>query len=74
MGILAKPLGYLLTWLYDVIGSYGLALVVLTVIIKLALYPVYEKQIKTCPYETKSHRHDIRLIFEQIEKIIVSSL
>ena len=53
MGILAKPLGYLLTWLYDVIGSYGLALVVLTVIIKLALYPVYAKQIKTTANMTK---------------------
>ncbi len=47
MGIIVKPLGFLLTWLYDFIGSYGLALVVLTIIIKLALYPVYAKQIKT---------------------------
>ena len=29
----------------------------------------YEKQLKTCPYETKSHRHDIRLLFEQIEQL-----
>ena len=46
MRILASPLGYLLTWLYDFIGSYGIAVLVLTVIIKLALYPVYAKQIK----------------------------
>ena len=46
MGLLASPLGYLLTWLYDFIGSYGIAVLVLTVIIKLALYPVYAKQIK----------------------------
>ena len=39
-------MGYLLTWLYDFIGSYGIAVLVLTVIIKLALYPVYAKQIK----------------------------
>lgn len=38
-------------------------------VIKYATTVRYEKQIKTCPYETKSHRHDIRLIFEQIEKI-----
>ena len=38
-------------------------------VIEYATTVRYEKQIKTCPYETKSHRHDIRLIFEQIEKI-----
>lgn len=47
MRILASPLGYLLTWLYDFIGSYGIAVLVLTIIIKAALYPVYAKQIKT---------------------------
>ena len=46
MRLLASPLGYLLTWLYDFIGSYGIAVLVLTVIIKLALYPVYAKQRK----------------------------
>ena len=46
MRLLASPLGYLLTWLYDFIGSYGIAVLVLTVIIKLALYPVYAKHIK----------------------------
>ena len=46
MRLLASPLGYLLTWLYDFIGSYDIAVLVLTVIIKLALYPVYAKQIK----------------------------
>ena len=46
MRLLASPLGYLLTWLYDFIGSYGIAVLVLTVIIKMALYPVYAKQIK----------------------------
>ena len=46
MRLLASPLGYLLTWLYDFIGSYGIAVLVLTVIIKLALYTVYAKQIK----------------------------
>jgi len=53
MGILAKPLGYLLTWLYNMIGSYGLALVVLTIIVKVALYPLYAKQIKTTTNMTK---------------------
>ena len=47
MGFLATPLGYLLTLLYDLIGNYGLALIILTVVIKLALYPVYSKSIKS---------------------------
>ena len=53
MGIFAKPLGYLLSWLYDIIGSYGIALVVLTLIVKFALYPLYAKQIKTTTNMTK---------------------
>ena len=47
MGILAKPLGLLLSWLYELIGSYGIALIIVTVIVKLCLYPVYAKSIKS---------------------------
>ena len=47
MGILAKPLGFLLTWLYDIIGNDGIALTVVTVIVKLCRYPVYAKSIKS---------------------------
>ena len=47
MGVLAKPLGFLLSWLYEIIGSYGIALIVVTVIVKLCLYPVYAKSIKS---------------------------
>ncbi|MGF6376388.1 YidC/Oxa1 family membrane protein insertase [Clostridiales Family XIII bacterium PM5-7] len=44
-GIIAKPLAWLLTQLYGIIGSYGIVLVVLTVLVKLCLYPVYKKSI-----------------------------
>ena len=47
MGLIAKPLSFLLTWLYDVIGDYGIAIVILTVVVKLCLYPVYAKQTKS---------------------------
>ena len=47
MGIIAKPLSFLLTWLYDLVGDYGLSIVILTVVIKLCLYPVYAKQTKS---------------------------
>ena len=45
LGILATPLAYALEALYNILGSYGIALIVLTVIIKLLLYPLYKKQI-----------------------------
>ena len=47
MGILAKPLGWFLSVLYNVIGNYGWSIVILTVIVKIILYPVYAKSIKS---------------------------
>ena len=47
MGILASPMSYLLTWIYDFIGNYGLALLEFTILIKGVMYPLYAKQIKT---------------------------
>ena len=47
MGIIAKPIGYLLMWIYKLVGSYGIALIILTFIVKLVLYPLYAKQIKS---------------------------
>ncbi len=45
LGILAVPLGYALSGLYSLIGNYGISLIVLTLIVKLLLYPLYKKQI-----------------------------
>lgn len=45
MGFLAKPLGYLLMWMYNFIGDYGITLIILTVLVKIVLYPLYSKQI-----------------------------
>lgn len=47
MGIIAKPIGYLLQWIYKLVGSYGIALIILTVLVKVILYPLYAKQIKS---------------------------
>ena len=46
MRILATPLGILLGWLYNLVGSYGLAVVIFTLIVKFAMYPLYASQIK----------------------------
>ncbi len=47
IGTIAKPLGYLLGFIYDIIGDYGISLLVLTLIVKLILYPFYAKQVKS---------------------------
>ena len=47
MGIIAKPIGYLLALIYKLVGNYGISLIILTVIVKCALYPLYAKQIKS---------------------------
>ena len=43
--ILSAPLAICLKALYNVTGNYGIALIILTVVIKLLLYPLYKKQI-----------------------------
>ena len=47
MGIIAKPIGFFLTLIYKLVGNYGISLIILTFIVKLALYPLYAKQIKS---------------------------
>ena len=47
MGFIAKPIGYLLAFIYRLVGNYGISLILLTVIVKLVLYPLYAKQIKS---------------------------
>lgn len=47
MGVIAVPLGYLLTLIYNFVGNYGISLIILTAIVKLALFPLYVKQIKS---------------------------
>ena len=47
MSLLATPLSYLLTLLYNLVGNYGIAIIILTVIIKAVLYPVYAKSMKS---------------------------
>lgn len=47
MGIIANPLGWLLTQLYSVIQNYGITLIIFTLLVRFALYPLYAKQIKS---------------------------
>lgn len=47
LGFIAKPLGALLTIIYNVVGNYGIAILILTILVKFCLYPLYAKQIKS---------------------------
>lgn len=44
---LLNSIGWVLATIYDVVGNYGLAIIVLTIIIKLVLLPLGVKQIKS---------------------------
>ena len=47
LGFIAKPLGMLLNLLYGLVGNYGISIIIFTIIVKLCLYPLYIKQIKS---------------------------
>ena len=47
IGIIAKPLGMLLNLLYSWTDIYGIAIIIFTVIVKVYLYPLYVKQMKS---------------------------
>ena len=45
-GIFARPMGFLLSFLYNFIDSYGIAIIVFTVLVRLCLFPLYSSQVK----------------------------
>ncbi len=47
IGIFAQPIGSLLAYIYGFVHSYGLAIILLTIIVRVCLLPIYTKQIKS---------------------------
>ncbi len=47
MGFLATPMAWILNVIYDLIGNYGLSILALTLLVKLLMYPLYIKQMKS---------------------------
>jgi len=45
-GFFATIIGYPMQWIYSVVNNYGLAIIAITIIIRLCLLPLYSKQIK----------------------------
>jgi len=46
LGVIAEPLGWLLSFLYELIGTYGIAIIIFTLIVRGCLFPLYAKQIR----------------------------
>ena len=44
---LLDSIGWVLAWLYDVIPNYGLAIIILTLLLRILLFPLGMKQIKS---------------------------
>ena len=47
MGAIAKGIGALLQVIYNYVGVYGIAIIILTIIVKACLYPLYAIQTKS---------------------------
>jgi YidC/Oxa1 family membrane protein insertase len=44
---LLNAIGWVLAWIYDIVGNYGLSIILLTIVIKIVLLPLGVKQIKS---------------------------
>ena len=46
IGLFAKPIGSLLAWIYGMVNNYGLSIIILTLLVRLIILPLYARQIK----------------------------
>lgn len=46
MSIIATPLGWIMSWMYEIIQNYGIVLILFTFLIRLLLFPLNIKQQK----------------------------
>lgn len=47
MSVIAEPMGWLLAFLYEFINNYGIALIVFTTLVRIAILPLYASQLKS---------------------------
>lgn len=83
MEIIAKPIGYLLMLIYKLVGNYGISLIILTLLVKIVLYPLYKKQIKSTAGMSdiqaktqeiqKKYADDKRKMNEEMQKLFAES-
>jgi len=65
---LLQGLGHLLSSLYDLAPNYGVAIILLTVVIRIALIPLAIKQIRMMEV-TKQHAEKMRKIQPELKKL-----
>ncbi len=46
LGFLARIIGYPMTWIYDLTGNYAVSIILLTIVIRGLMIPLYFKQIE----------------------------
>ena len=59
-----KPLYYLIDWLYGIIGNFGLAILAITVLVKLAFFPLQNKS-----YASMSKMKKLQPKIEEMRKL-----
>ena len=59
--IIGIPFGYLMSWIYQFVGNYGLAIILFTVITKLLLFPVN--------YNTQKNSARMQLLNPKLQKL-----
>lgn len=79
LGFIAKPLGWVLNQLYNLIGGYGISILILTLAVKLILYPLYKKQIMSTANMTtiqpkmqalqRKYANDTQKLNEELSKL-----
>ena len=59
--IIGVPFGYLMSWIYDFVGNYGVAIILFTIVTKLLLVPVN--------YHTQKSSARMLLLNPKLEKL-----
>jgi len=47
MEVIAKPFGWLMLWLYNLVGNYGVAVILFALVVKLIMLPFQLKSTKS---------------------------
>lgn len=63
LSVFAKPMAMLLFWLYELVGNYGIAIIIFTVIVRTLLFPLYNSQMKQSAVMT-----DLQPKLQQLQK------
>lgn len=64
MGFFANLFGYVLKFLYDLVGNYGIAIILFSILVKLAMLPLTFKQQKTLKKNEKIQKEMKQIQFK----------